>query len=299
MVALLLGLVAAQQLFAVPGSSPMRQALQNAFHAPWFFAVTMLLCLIFRRLASVSRLVVVGGIALLIAAGTEWLQSFTPSRSASVADLLNNLVGAGFALAVSTLVLLPEPKRPGIARLLVAAGVMLAGAVYSFWPVVELYEHKRERQAMLPGLIDTQDPRLQNYVRTSQHSDLMVLGLEGTWPDYVGKKVIRVRFGNSEYPTLYVEDLGQAWHTYGALVFDIFVVGDDALGLVAAVQYEGSLGTSSYYEFTAEPGANRIRVPRNQLVPDGASGIKIRDLLLYTSRENAERSLLVGAIFMR
>lgn len=299
--ALLLGLVLAQQLFAVPGSSPLRQALQNSLHTPWFFVVTFIVCVLMRGLSGVRRVLVVGVVAVLLAAGTELLQTLVQDRSASVGDLQRNLIGAGFALLVSALVLRSNPtdRRPCKGRIAAALVILVVLAIYSFWPVVALYEHKRDRLAMFPALIDPADSRLTNYVRVSEYSHFTVIRLAGSWPEYVGRQVLRVQFGESAYPTLYVEDLGQHWHTYDNLVLDLFVPVDTPLPLVVAVQYAGSTGTSSYHEFVAQPGANQIVIPRVALVPDGANGINVRDLLLYTTSEFAGSSLLVGALYLR
>lgn len=295
----------AQQLFVIPGTTPLREALHNSMHTPWFFTVTFILCLLFLKLSVVRRIVVVALCALLLAGATELLQTFTSDRLASVGDLQRNLVGAGFALVFSALVLparlIPPPKSlwPSVPKLFLAAVVLVATAIYSFWPVYQVYEHEQVRTARLPQLLDMSDPRLTSYVRTSKYSNMIVIGLEGNWPEYIGRDVIRVQFGDGEYPSLYVEDLYQHWHTYAALVLDLFVAGEEPIPLVAAVQYEGSAGTSAFFEFTAQPGANSIEVPRAELVPDNASGIKVRDLLVYTTSAHAGRSMLVGAIYLR
>lgn len=301
LLALLLGLVLAQQLFSVPGSSPLRQALQNSLHAPWFFVVTFVLCVLFRPLGLWRRLLIAGVLACLLAAGTELLQTLVLNRSASVGDLQRNLVGAGFALLVSTLVLPGAAgfSWPGVPRSIAAVLALLALTVYSFWPVYSLYQLKRDRFAQLPALIDIQDPRLSQYVRVSPYSHLTEVRLDGSWPAYIGREVLRVQFGDSEYPTLYVEDLGQHWHTYDDLVIELFVPGDEPIELTIAVQYQGSYGTNSYRELVAQPGANVIDLPRDAFVPDGATGIKVRDLLLYTTNSFAGRSLLVGAMYLR
>lgn len=305
LIALLLGIVVAQQLFVIPGTTPIREALHNSMHTPWFFTVTFILCLLFLKLSVIRRIVVVAICALVLAGVTELLQTFTSDRLASVGDLQRNLVGAAFALVFGALVLparlFPAPKSlwPSAGKIALAAVVLVATAIYSFWPVYQVYKHGQARTAMLPQLIDPLDPRLRSYVRTSKYSNLIVIGLEGNWPEYIGRDVIRVQFGDSEYPTFYIEDIGQPWHTYETLVLDLFVAGEEPLALVAAVQYQGDDGTSKYFEFSAQPGANRIAVPRKELVPDNASGIKVRDFLLYTTSEYAGRSMLVGAIYLR
>jgi len=243
--------------------------------------------------------VVVGLLALLIAIGTESLQSLSPERSASLGDLQRNLVGAAFALLVSGLVLLPGNTRPSLARVLTATILVLMAAIFSFGPVVGVYTQQRERIAMFPKLIDLRDSRVTNYVRVSKRSQLEVVQSDKARRESSGPDELKVRFGDSEYPTLYIKHLGQHWHAYEQLVFELLVEGEESLPLVAAVQYEGSHAPNSRYNFVAPPGVNRVEVPRNRLVPDDATGIKIKDLLLYTTRDNAGRSIFVRAIYLR
>ena len=91
----------------------------------------------------------------------------------------------------------------------------------------------------------------------------------------------------------------QVWAPYAQLVVDVFVLDEEPLPLTVGVQYEGSVGTSDYVEKTLTEGPNRWVIPRSELVPDGATGLRVREVLIYTRSDHARRSILLGRIFLQ
>jgi len=119
------------------------------------------------------------------------------------------------------------------------------------------------------------------------------------WPEFSDAPVLRLDFGDGEYPTFYISEVMQRWASYSELVLDVFVPGDEPLSLTVGVQYEGSDGTSAYVEEDLAAGAARWVIPRVKLVPDQATGLRIRDVLVYTTSDNAGRSILIGRMFLQ
>jgi|GEM_PF-2905810 len=310
------GLVAVQQLFALPGGSALMQALQDSMHAPWFFLVVLVLYWWFRGYPLGGRVLLVGGIAVALAVGTEFAQSFIPDRSASRGDLVRNAVGGvlGFVFA-SALLHSAQPfkdmerQRAGASkglglhlsplRIVIALLSLLALFVFSAWQPWQELQLRRYRTNLVPMVVDFNDERSQHSIEVNEGGLFRFGAGNALWPEYQGQGLLSLSFGDSEYPTLYIKEVMQLWEPYSELVLDVFVLGDDPLLLTVGVQYEGSYGTSDYVEKELPAGANRWVIPRNELVPDGATGLRVRDVLIYTSSDYARRPVLLGRFFLQ
>ena len=291
----LVGLIAGQQLLSIGAEGRAYRLLQDALHAPWFFVVVLVLCLLGRRIPAVPRLLLVTLFGGALAVATEYAQTYVGDRSASVADLQRNLVGGGLGLLFSLLVI---PWRPTWWKVLLG---LLIGAALLAYAALPLWQHAQLnawRAQLAPALLDPADARSERFLSTTRDTRFARGRAQGRWPAFEGRSVLHLTFGATDYPTLYVQDLNQRWQAYDTLVLELFVLGDAPLPLVAAVQYAGATGTSAYREFSAEPGAQRIEVPRRALVPDAASNVQVRDFLLYSRGDQAGRALLLGALYL-
>lgn len=300
--ALLAALVAVQQLFTLPGGSALLQAVQDSLHAPWFFAVVVVLCWWFRDRGLLQRLLWVGGIAVVLAVMTEAVQIYVVARSASALDLQRDLVGGVLGFILGSAVIRVGADRPllifSLPRVCVALLAGLALALYTVWQPWQELQLQRYRAQSLPVVVDITDERAARFVTTNEGSRFRFGAATALWPAYEGQQVLRLTFGEHEYPTLYVSELMQRWATYSELAVDVFVLGDNPLPLTIGVRYEGSWGTSAYEEVSLVPGANALRIPRERFVPDEATGLRVRDLLIYTTADFAGRSLLLGSVVL-
>lgn len=303
MLAVLIALVAVQQLFTLPGGSALMRAAQDSLHAPWFFTVVVVVSWWFRPRGLVQRLIWVGGIGVLIALVTEVAQMFVVGRSASVLDLQRDFIGGALGFVFSAALLRVGSGRPllvfSFTRVCVALLALLALAVYTVWEPWQELELRRYRAELPPVVVDIADERTAKFVAVNYGSDFQFGTASSVWPAYEGRQVLRLTFGTNEYPTLYVNELMQLWAPYVELGVDVFVLGDDPLVLTIAVQYEGSWGTSAYHEVSLQPGANALSIPRERFLPDEATALKVRDLLFYTTDQFSGRSLMLGSVVLR
>ncbi len=308
----LAALVAAQQLFSLPGGSALWRALQDSLHAPWFFTVVLVLCWWFRDRTLLVRLFVVGGLALVLAVGTEYAQTFVATRSASGADLLRNLVGGVLGFVFSEAVFWrtrnPDSMNPAGRFGLQPLGLMRGGvvlltlvllAVFTVWQPWQEFEFRRYRDQLLPQVVDLADERSSRFLGVNDGGWMRFGIASANWPDYQGHPVLRLTFGDSEYPTLYIREVMQRWAPYSELAIDLFVLGDAPLPLTLGVRYEGSEGTSAFFESVLAAGSNQWRIPRGRLVADQATALRVRDVLIYTTAEFSGRSLLLGKVELR
>jgi len=295
---ILVALVAAQQLFSLPGSSSFMRAAQDAMHAPWFFTVVVVLCWWLRTIALPLRVLLIVVSAAVLAVGTEVVQIYVAHREASVGDLQRNTVGGVLGLIFGLALMPGDRLRFSAAALGVAATALIALVIYTALPLWQALELRRYRAELAPTLVDFSDARASQFLSTNGDSWFRTGAAAADWSSYAGRQVLRLEFGADEYPTLYVNELMQRWAPFNTLVLDVFVLDGQPLPLTVAVRYEGSVGTSAYYESTLRPGANNLLIPRAKFIPDDATALRVDDLLIYTTREHAGRAILVGTIRM-
>jgi len=307
LVLLVLGaLVAVQQLFALPGGSALLLSIQDAMHAPWFFTVVVVLCWWFRTQPFVRRLLIVGGIAAALAVGTEFAQQFVAHRSASLGDLVRNTVGGVLGFVFATVLLSADKDGPLLRlsppRMVIGGLLLLALGLYAAWGPFQELRLRAYRADLFPVLVDFADERALRLVETNAGTTVRAGSgtlQGGLWTAYEGRQVLEITFGAEEYPTLYVRELLQRWAAFDEVALDLFVAGSEPLPLTVAVQYEGDAGTSAFFETTVSAGPNELRIPRSTFVPDEATGLRVRELLIYTRGEHAGRTLMLGMLRLR
>ncbi|MEM7220471.1 MAG: VanZ family protein [Pseudomonadota bacterium] len=295
-VASLGALILLQQFASLSGGTRLLRALQDAAHVPWFFAIALLLAYLVRRRHPLARvaLVVICGAAIALA--TEALQTLVLGRSASVADLYANALGGLLGLVFS-FCLWPWP--PGLTRSMVGVTLVLLTIGATIRQPLDEWRLREYRLALAPRLVDFGDPRTRTYLATKTYTDYRIGRARDTWAERAGQPVLRVAFGDDEYPTLYIDELLQNWRGYDSLVLDLFLPGGDPLRFVVGVRYEGASGTTAYFETELQPGATLLRVPRDRLVPDDAVNVRVDDLLLYSfGAQHAGRALLLADIYL-
>ncbi len=260
------GLIIAQQLFAVPGNDALHQALQNALHLPWFFAVTCAL----RYLLGSWRTTLPA--ALLLALGTEFIQWFT-SRDASFTDALRN--GAGILTAWSAWEYIRDPKRrllPVLAAICVTTcSAQLAAAAMD----------NRHMARAFPVLLDGADPRSRRSARSTAPTEQDAAGLRlivdgSVWPGIHFDQGVQVRSRWREYDMLHLEITVSAGTTLDLFVGLLLVPGE---------------GITNFAITPLQPGHQRVRVPLDRIRPDRST--LVHDLFLYTSSEYEGRSITV------
>ena len=296
-------LVAAQQLFSLPGDSSLWRAFQDSLHAPWFFVVVCVLYWWLRREPLALRVMFVCAGAVVLSFGTEFIQGFVDERTASGADLVKNAVGGMlglvFALALhasraETKGLLLTPPRIGIALI-----SLLLLVAFTLWQPLQEFKLYQYRSTLVPKVVDFEDERTEQFIGVNEGGFLGFGTARDRCPELAGARVLRLTFGDSEYPTLYINEVMQVWAPYRDVVFDLFVPGKKPLPLTLGVQYEGSEGTSAFSEGLLSPGPHRWVIPRSVFVPDGATGLRVRNVLVYTTADQAGRSVLLGRLFLQ
>jgi len=146
------------------------RAAQDAMHAPWFFVVVLVLCWWLRSVALPLRVVLITGIGVVLAVGTEFAQTFIAHREASLGDLQRNAVGGVLGL-IFGLALMPEHKfRFSAAALGVATLALAALVIYAALPLWQVLELRRYRAELAPALVDFSDARTNQFLGTNGDS---------------------------------------------------------------------------------------------------------------------------------
>jgi VanZ family protein len=227
-------LLAAVQFFAPAHLDLWWQAFFQALHAPVFGLIAV--CLLAMTPSSwhwQGRLVITMGAVLLLAILSEIAQIPMPNRSASVDDLVNDLVGA-LAFVSAAVVFSPNFHVPsGRGRWLILLAIVLLA--WPLKPLASISAAYWERYEQLPSIapFDSTNSRLFYHLNNA-----LVRYVES--PDQ-GRIAPEFRFGSTGSSSIDFHDPWSDWRSYTALIIDIENLAPTTLPLTIRVHDEAHL----------------------------------------------------------
>ncbi len=272
MVFLLLGLLSLL-FIPVPSKTFFWKAVYNFGHVPLFGCVAILLLCVSRTF--IKRLGEPGiqhySIAflgvLVLALLTESLQLLTVTRSFSLSDVFNDIVGAICGLVFfftydahlsGSWVQWRQYPRSILLRVCVmlVLGIMLL-------PVLEWAYVYWDRANRFPSLLQFSSDWEMKFVQEKDSELKVVMSPEG-WKkssdDFVGK----VKFHVKQYPRIVIEEPYSDWGGYTYLQFDVFSGLSRAKKI--AIRIDDTYRTTQFNNrfnrrITISPGLNHVKIP--------------------------------------
>jgi VanZ family protein len=282
-VAIVGGLVVAQQFGQFPVQTRFTTSLSNWLHVPMFAIITFAISALVGHAAWARTLAIVATIAV----ATELLQSFV-GRNASLVDLFRD--GLGIGIAMATIGGMLRFNRPAGACLLGTAVLIVTTLAI---PAMYLVAHAQQARAFpvlyTPGSIAARwlsDINSQSST-TKQH----------TWTEYVDRDVLAITWADLTWPGLHLYEPLERWDGYAYVSVDAFNLEDSPQPLTIAVRHHKRGGTSRFHQMMLEPGANRVRVAIDRLAKDrqGAPA-NIKHIILHTSRKHGGKQIWLGQV---
>lgn len=268
-------LLIGQQTLTVPGSSRLSSTIHNAMHVPWSAVVTLLLW----RLTGRWNYAIL--IALSIGLGSEAVQFFT-SRSASLTDVLADVLGISLATALHAL----YRSRHWQKRLLPVAGALLITG-YTLWPIMMVYVSQNWLMEHEPILLDASD--LRGYYLADITADYQHVA--GPPP------AVRITVTDQQWSGLHLRDLPGSQHLFEHLVLVLTVEGDAPLRLGTSMRY-WETPEPGWKDSWLQPGQQELVIPVKEL--DGRYPFRYGlDLYIYGYAEQAGRSFLLHRVYLR
>ncbi len=255
----------------MPGHSHLDKALHNAFHLPWFFAVTLALRLWLR--AWPVALVAALGLSL----GSEGMQ-FLTGREASLVDLLRN--GAGTATAW----LFWQVAASGIRwRRWIYGGVAVAISAITLSPLAAAIASKQYIDNRFPLLLDTSDRRGHAHARATSSAAVTPLGLQLT-------------VDGSPWPGLHISDPVPNWTGYAALNIDVSLDAGTPIDLFVGLLLKPGDGITDFSITRLQPGRQHVAFALDALLPQGDA--PVHDVFLYTTGTYTGRHLTFHSVWL-
>ncbi|GAB4353865.1 MAG: hypothetical protein Kow006_19310 [Gammaproteobacteria bacterium] len=283
-------LLAAQQLGTIPGENLLSRTLSNSLHIPWFALMALLIWYLFAGHGALWVL----GIASAVAVVSEALQIPT-GRDASWLDLGLDLIGAGLAsLGIALHVRnrdRPTRRRAGWAAILMLTLVVTLTAPAGIWLAYQ------ERDRLFPRLFIADSWLLRPLAVSNSPARRIAAPRE--WSAYAGRTVLELRWADTRYPGIELQEVVGDWRCCRHLVMELYVPGAEPLPVTAAVGHAGIRGTARYVPTVVAPGAHRIEIPLEKLGAVGDNARTITRLIVHTSRRYAGRRLLIADIYLR
>ncbi len=268
-------LLIAQQTLVVPGSTRLAGTIHNALHVPWSAVITLLLW----RLTGRWQYAVV--IALSIGLASEGVQLFT-ARSASLADVISDVLGIGLATALYAMV----RSTRWLTRLLPLVGaLMIAG--FTLFPIVMVYASQYWLWERAPLIFDASDLRGIYLADITAESER------------VGGKTpaLRITLTDRKWSGLHLRELPGPAHTLKHLVLELTVEGDAPLRLGTSMTY-WQTQERGRLDHWLEPGPQELVIPVEAL--DGQHPFRYGlDLYIYGYGKQAGRRFLLHRVFLR
>lgn len=292
----LTGLVFALLLLLLPDFRPpaglWSVAIWNLLHLPVFFAITLMLAVLFPPgILQAKRVLfaVLGGV--IIALMSELVQSMT-GRSGSVRDLI--LDGLGIVLAAVWLHMKGRWSKLGWGFYLFSAGVILLAFL---WPTVEVEMALRRHQQRLPD------------IGAFSHPDRLLLwkSLGNVELDSrEGGAGLKVTIGKGAYGGVAYRPGMQDWSSFNELILKIENEGDPFVLGVRMDDDETQFGKRrSWYstEVRVARGIGEIQIPLAPLRDgqlDAAIDLsRFTRLVLFTMNESSRREFVIKSAFLR
>ncbi len=262
-------LIAAQQVFVVPGDSLLSSAVHDALHMPWFFVLTWLLQLWFRSWQQTIS------VAVLFALTTEGFQTFT-GREPSLADLGRNLLGGTSAWLVWHGI---YHRRRRITHLCLA--LFICVAVTS--PVAFVLLSRDYALAQFPLLLDPNDARGRAFARATAPSRASELG-------------IHITVNDAAWPGLHLTEPVADWSRFSHLNVAVSVDSGPSVDLFVGLLLKPGDGITNFSVHKLQSEEQVVRVPLLSLLPSPHS--PVYDVFLYTSNEYQGRELVYHQVWL-
>ncbi len=275
-IALAIGLLLiGQQTLIVPGDSRLASTIHNAMHVPWSAVVTFLLW----RLTGRWNYAVL--IALTIGLGSEAAQLIT-SRTASLTDVLSDLLGISLATAIHALY---RSRRWQTKLLAVAVAVVITG--YTLWPIVMVYMSRNWLMQHVPVMLEASDLRgnyLAEFTADFQRIDGPLPGL-------------RISLTDQQWSGVHLRELPGPEVLLQHLVLDLTVEGNSSLRLGTSMRY-WETPEPGWQDHWLDPGHQELIIPVENL--DGRYPYRYGlDLYIYGYGEQAGRSFILHRVYLR
>lgn len=256
---LLAALLVLLQIFAPPARAGLMAAtLHDAAHLPWFALVTLLLALWFDRRRPAGWRWLLPFTLLVLAVGTESIQSLIAGRVPSLADGVRNLLGAGLGL-----LLWRWWTRPAAVVGILVAGLLLTAAE----PVAVVWA-KAQRAAQFPVLFSTSQPGWQLLLGYSGGARGRTVALDAT-TDAATQRALEVSVTAEPWPGILLLELNRSFYGYTTLIVDVVLATEQPILWYVGSRHAGetSGGATRSEKMMLRPGRHRIAVPVAALTP--------------------------------
>jgi VanZ family protein len=241
----------------LPGDSRFIDVLVNSAHAPAFALAAILLVLTSQRSepsGSLRRYVIWWVIAVLLGAAVEMIQAII-NRDADWHDVLNDAVGAAFALSMHRFIHARGTKTHSSVSLLVA------GLTFTFaaWPLTECTAAYALRAHRFPSLLAV-ETRLDLYFVTTGDpaQDRRLTEQWPLWSSTAGP--LSVELSGSAWPGLHLREVERDWSLYKAVSVDVENPGRRSLALVMRLDDRSSVQEDDpfYFDLKLPPHTRQI-----------------------------------------
>jgi hypothetical protein len=288
----------------IPAQTLLWGQLMNFGHVPLFAVLASCalgFCLgLLGDSMSRPRLYLVALSWSLVLAGVSEVLQVLDNRDVEVCDFLRNAAGTVCALALWAsldrgLDLAGWPDWRKRLRW-IAVAILLSTLI----PLAVLAESYRRMERRVPVLFRFDSALELPFVRGSDASLELVRAPEG-WTEYAKRRVGRVTFRLTRYPTLTIVDLHRDWSGYRFLEWDLFLEAGPELEVILRVEdveYNGRYRDRFNVKLPLRPGPNELRIPLEEVreAPEGRAMDmeRISRLMLYLVRPEAPVSLYVA-----
>jgi hypothetical protein len=272
----LLALVAAQQFLEVPGDGRLVRGLENALHGPWFALVTWMLQLTFvrvaKREANAATLTIGFVMALVLALASEALQ-FGQGRTASLSDVLLDMLGATAALALWA-------ATAGMVRWRYATSLAVLLLTLASSPLLSALVVRSYQAHLAPTLVRFD----QSAARWLYHSNSATAVVDG---------LLVVQLADTRWPGITIPEPIADWRGYQALVVELEL--DEALELSVSVRLVGR--DHVYWNVSLAPGSQALSLDLPAMFD--VERERVNAVVIYSSAAFAGKTLRVRRVRLK
>lgn len=264
-------LLIAQQVLSVSGQSPLDKALNNAFHLPWFFAVTLGLRV---WIGAWPRALMAACALSLASEGVQYLTG----REASITDLLRNAAGTATAWLLWQITVTSLRSRRWFYGSL---AVLITTATLS--PLAAALASKQYMDSRFPLLLDMSDPRGHAHARATSRASASPDGLQ-------------LAIDGSPWPGVHISDPIADWSGYRTLNIDVTLDSGTPIDLFVGLLLKPGDGITDFNITGLEPGRQQVAFALEALLPQGDA--PVHDVFLYTTGAYTGRRLTFHSVWL-